>query len=181
MDAVEVGTWAIEDAEAHRVRRAKARDGSVWAHWYDNYHGLVYRYAYSRLNSPDEAADVAAQVFVVALRSIDRYQYRGRPVLAWFYGIARNLVSEHLKRAKRQQLTLLLAEEADDTASISVNKLALREAVAKLTPDQREVVTLTFLLNLSVREAARALRKKEATIYSLQARAVANLRRLIAA
>lgn len=68
--------------ESDSVSRAKSRDSSVWAAWYDRYYGNLYRYAYAKLGRREDAEDLASQVFVEALKNIDRFTYRGRPVLA---------------------------------------------------------------------------------------------------
>jgi RNA polymerase sigma-70 factor, ECF subfamily len=167
------------DEEALIVERAKAREPTVWSRWYDDYYGLLFRYAAARLGDRGEAADIASQVFLEALHSIDRYTYRGRPILAWLYGIAGNLVSARLRQARRTQTRDALDEAGSDPTATHLESLALREAIARLTTDQREVITLTFVLGLPVKEAALVLAKKEATVYSLQARAIANLRRLL--
>lgn len=169
------------DADAELVRRAKARDAAVWAAWHDEYYDLLFRYAASRLGSREEAEDVASQVFLEALRAIGRYQYRGRPVLAWFYGIARHLVSRRLRQMKGGGQPL-----SDEAASLQgargseeevLQSLALRSALAKLKPEHQETLRLRFLLDLPTAQVAAIMGKSEAAVHSLQVRALAALRR----
>jgi RNA polymerase sigma-70 factor (ECF subfamily) len=164
--------------EAGLVDRAKAGDAKVWASWYDQYYPLLFRYAHARLGNRQDAEDVTAQVFLEALKSINRFKYRGRPVLAWLYGIGHNLVASKLRRSKRTPQTAL--READAIYDLPLEDLELREAIARLTRDQRETITLRFLVGLSTKDVASVLGKKPATIYSLQARAVAALKRQLA-
>jgi DNA-directed RNA polymerase specialized sigma24 family protein len=56
--------------KAGLVARAKRGDAGVWAHWYDQYHALLFRYAHARLGNREDAEDVAAQVFLDALKSL---------------------------------------------------------------------------------------------------------------
>ena len=168
------------DPEAEEVRRAKARDGATWSAWYDRYHPSLYRYAYARLGRQAEAEDIAAQVFVEALKGIDSFSYRGRPVLAWLYRIARNLVVDQIRRNVRHQNAwdrLVAPSEPDPGAAPAVEALALREAMNHLTGEQREVLILRYFLSLSTREVAALLGKNEVAVFSLQARALAALRR----
>ena len=164
--------------EAGLVSRAKTGDADVWSYWYEQYHALLFRYAHARLGSREDAEDVAAQVFLEALKSIDRYKYRQRPILAWLYGIAHNLVASKLRRAKRDHQTGW--KDAEAISDSLLEDLELRQAIAGLSRDQRETITLRFLVGLSTREVAILLAKKPATIYSLQARAVAALKRQLA-
>src|SRR5687768_11958402 len=83
----------LED-ESRLVRRAKERDAAAWSELYDAYYQVLFRYAFVRLRRREDAEDVASQVFLEAIKGIDGYEDRGRPFLAWFYGIAHNLVTQ---------------------------------------------------------------------------------------
>ncbi len=168
---------ALADEES-LVALVKARDADAWASLYDRYYPPLFRYAYARIGSREEAEDVAGQVFLDALKNIDRYEYRGKPVLAWLYRIARNLVIDRLRRLRRAtESDSLTADSRNENFEAStVQSLALNEAVNRLTRDQREVVILRFFLDLPTRQIAAVLRKKEAAVYSLQVRAMSALR-----
>lgn len=165
------------DEEALEVERARARDPVTWSRWFDEYHSPLFRYAAVRLGDREEAADVASQVFLEAMGAIDRYSYRGRPVLAWLYGIASNLVAARLRAARRTLPQEWLPDAGLDTTDGHLESMALQAALLDLSDDQREVVLLTAVLGLRAKEAASILGKKVATVYSLQARGMANLRR----
>jgi len=171
------------EEEAALVKRAKAGDTSVWSDWHDQCYPLLYRYAYSRLNKHEDAEDVASQVFLEAIKAIGRYRYSGRPILAWFYGIARHLVSRRRREAGKtapiadvEQLSIHPAPHDED---VILSNILVRTAMERLKPEHRELLTLRFLLDLSAREVAALLGKKEAAIYSLQVRALGALRREI--
>lgn len=171
----------LEAEEALDVRLARARDPAVWSRWYDQHFPTLYRYALARLGSREEAEDVAAQVFLQALAAIDRYRYRGRPVLAWFYRIAHNLVADRL-RSPARRLAQGEGHEPEggqpDSESL-LDGIELQRALDRLKPEQREVVVLRLRMGLSTRETAQLLGKSEAAVHSLQVRAVENLRRLL--
>jgi len=71
------------DQEADFVQALRARSPQAWTALFDRHHDAVYRYVLARLGSRPDAEDLAADVFVAALRGIDSFHYRGRPVLAW--------------------------------------------------------------------------------------------------
>jgi RNA polymerase sigma-70 factor (ECF subfamily) len=179
MDEMEPQTGLPAADEGELVRRAKGREAEVWSQWYDQYYSPLYRYAFSRLSSREDAEDIAAQVFVEALKGIGGYKYRGRPILAWLYRIAHNLVAARYRKLSRAG-PLAGDGPAMHDPEAGLDSLVLREMVRRLTPDQREIITLRFFAGLSTAEIARLLDKKEATVYSIQVRAVAALRRLLA-
>ena len=111
MSAGDVAIERTGDAEALLVQRAKARDPSAWAEIYDTHYKKLYSYCYARTSDANAAADLAASVFLEALSGIGRYEYRGRPLLAWLYRIAHNVVSDHRRKGERESRTLEQAAE----------------------------------------------------------------------
>ena len=181
LESLEIAVPAQPDDAAEEVRRAKLRDEETWSAWYDRYYRVLYRYALARTGTREEAEDIAAQAFVRALEGIDRYDYRGRPVLAWLYRITHNLVADHNRRDRRKPAIRLEDAPMHDLHDhgIEVSNIELQDALARLKPDHREVLVLRFLVDLSHRETAAIMGKTEAAVYSLQVRAIDNLRRAI--
>jgi RNA polymerase sigma-70 factor (ECF subfamily) len=167
---------AVGDEE-REVRGAKQRDQVVWAAWHDRYFPQLYRYAFLRLSDKDEAEDIAAQVFLEALKGIDRFTYQGRPILAWLYGIANNLA---LKR--RRQLARMPVSKNDEVGveaggsveeeEATVQRLLVTYALEKLKKEHREVLVLRYLLDMPTKDVARAINKSEQATYSLLFRAL---------
>ena len=168
--------------EREQVKRAKQRDAAIWGAWYDTYYANLFRYAYARIGSREDAEDLASQVFVEALKGIDGFNYKGRPVLAWLYGIARNLVAQRYRADSRTRTAPLApAEEPNASAADAViDRVDIEKALVALTPDQQDVIILRFFLSMSVRETAMILGKTENAVPVLQVRALAALRRQMA-
>jgi RNA polymerase sigma-70 factor (ECF subfamily) len=172
------------EAEAALVERAKRRLSSAWTEIYDSTYQKLYRYCYARTNDPALAAELASHVYLEALEGIDRYQYRGRPLLAWLYRIARNLVSDHLRKRQREARALgdaatLLDPHAPSPASAVGDEHDLQAALQHLTDDQQQLIALRFFAELSTAEIAEAMGRSERAVYSLEVRALASLRRLL--
>jgi RNA polymerase sigma-70 factor (ECF subfamily) len=168
--------------EEHEVRLARARDPAVWALWFDRHYDTVYRYAVVRLGSREEAEDVAAQVFLRAFQGIGGYHYRGRPVLAWLYTIARNQVADRLRSYQRRpEVRAIRGLQAATVDGVEerIELIELRRALERLKVEQREVVILRFLVGLPTHDVARLLRKSDSAVHSLQVRAMQTLRRLL--
>jgi RNA polymerase sigma-70 factor (ECF subfamily) len=167
--------------EATPTTPAIPLDEDTWTAIFDENYDRIYRYAYARLGSRDEAEEMASQVFLEALRSRHLYREMDRPVLAWLYGIARNLVANHIRRRQRarnahESLAQRLSLKAAD---LIVDRLDLARALSKLTPEQREVIVMRFLSGLSTNEIAALMGRNPGAVYSLQVRALAALRKVL--
>lgn len=167
---------ALQSAFAGRLR---ALDQGAWVELYDSHRTQIWRYVYGRTSSRDAADDLTAQVFAEALSSIQRYRHKGRPVLAWLYTIARNLASKHIRRAQKESPGGYV-EPSGGAPEEGLDALVLADALGRLTSEQRELIVLRFYSDLSTREIATAMGKREAAIYSLEVRAIAALRRQFA-
>lgn len=173
--------------ERELVRRAKAGDPTAFAELYEQYQPKIHRYCFYRVSDPAVAEDLTAEVFVRMVESIDDFRYRGRPLLAWLYTIARNLVTDHYRhqgRATHLELKEgLVADGADldHRAHIALEQTKLAAALAQLTEDQRQVILLKFFEGADNATTARILGKTVGAVKSLQHRALASLARLLGA
>jgi RNA polymerase sigma-70 factor (ECF subfamily) len=171
--------------EARLIQRAKRGDPTAFAEIYDRHQPAIYRYIFYQVRDVATAEDLTSEVFVRLVEKIGRFTYRGRPLLAWLYTIARNLVTDHRRRAG--QIEPLSPDEplAADTVGpegAAEQKLAqdrLAAAVARLTEDQRQVVLLKFVEGLDNEIVAQTLGKTTGSVKSLQHRALAALRRIL--
>ena len=180
------------------VERARRGDAAAWTLIYQTCQPAVFRYVSARIFDVSTAEDLTSTVFVVALKSIRNYRDQGKPMLAWLYGIGSRVIADHRRatlgrtgvRARLGGL-LHLSErdeseaiplsgaaptEAPDSAA-SLDRFELAQAMEGLTADQREVVTMRFFVGLTTDEIAEMLGKKPAAVYSLEARALAALRK----
>ena len=118
-----------------------------------------------------------------AIKGIGRYRYSGRPIIAWFYGIARHLVSKRRREAGKttpiSEVEQVSNRAAPHDEEAILNNILVRTAMERLKPAHLEVLSLRFLLDLPTREVAAMLGKNESAVYSLQVRAIGALRREI--
>ena len=89
--------------EAQLIDAAKASSSEAWTRIYISNYRPVYRYIRARVFDDETAEDLAASVFMEAMKSIRGYSYRGRPLLAWLYRLARNIVADHRARLMRER------------------------------------------------------------------------------
>lgn len=156
-------------------------DASGIAALYDKHAPELYRYIYHRLGSRTLAEDLTAEVFVRVLKA-PRAPNDWR---AYLYRIAHNLVIDSLRKNPRvlDQVDERIPDEQNDPverAEIAEEQRRLRRAIARLTPEQQQVVVLKFIEELSNAEIARILDKPEGAVKALQHRALTNLRAWLA-
>ena len=170
--------------EPDLARRAAWGDRRAFAALYDRHVDAVYRYAYFRLRVDAEAEDVTSEVFHRALVAMPRFEPR-RPFLAFLYTIARNVITDRLRRERPEaSFEDALAHPSDapgpeELASAGDEVRRLRAAVAQLTTLQQEVIVLRYLEGRSTKETAVVIGKPESTIRGIQMRALAALRDLV--
>jgi RNA polymerase sigma-70 factor (ECF subfamily) len=161
-----------------------AANGSVEAvgRLYDALVGPIYRYVAVRVRRREDAEDLTQLVFERIVGSLPRYRHQGRPFEAWAFRIARNAVIDHVRRERSHEPLDdgHQATQGDGLEAISLRGEEIRElrrAIALLTPDQQEALTLRFAAGLSAEEAAQVMGRRAGTVRGLTFRAISNLRR----
>jgi RNA polymerase sigma-70 factor (ECF subfamily) len=172
------------DAEGLLVQQLQQRNASAWAEVYDSHYRKLYLYSYARTGNEAVASDLASKVFLEAVEGIDRYVYRGRPLLAWLYRIARNVVADHMRAREREMRALERAASGGPgldpgPAAFVAEREDLLAALRQLTEEQQQVIALRFYAGFETAEIARIMERTERAVYSLEARALASLRRLL--
>src|SRR5215471_2951568 len=164
------------DPDSEALARA-ARGGDL-----DAFEGLVRRYqrrvyalAYQHLRDPDEAQDLAQEVFVRLYRNLDRYD-PARPFEPWFWRLAVNVAASYRRRRRT-------VAELPDVAAAEVpgreETMPLERALADLSEDLRLPVLLHYYLDLPLDEIAGAMGLSLSAVKSRLHRARAILRRLL--
>ena len=168
----------VADPERERVDRLRELDQDVWAALFDEHQPKIWRYVFARTSDRQTADDVTSQLFVEALESIHRFRYRGKPILAWLFRIARNQMGKLFRSRKREVPGPAPDPVAEDTEA-TLDSIVLAEALSTLTRDQTDAVILRFFSGYSTREIAQFMGKSESAVYSLQIRAIASMRRYL--
>jgi RNA polymerase sigma-70 factor (ECF subfamily) len=175
----ELGAW---------IERARNLDDDAWDRLYQFAFPQVYRYVTSKIGGGPEAEDIAEDVFVGALQSVASLRAKDEAgFLGWLFQIARNKVADHLRRRYRRPTEPLDPEaEIGDPAPTPEEEAlhgdevrSLREAVAGLSAEQREVIIMKFALGYDNARAAAILGKSPGAINQLQHRALVALGRIL--
>ena len=166
------------------VERAQRGDRSALEDLYLLHFDRIYSYLHMSVGSRHDAEDLTTQTFVKMLEAIGRFKWRSVPFSAWLFRIAHNLAMDHFRANRRWQpdeevLENVQGEEtsAEDQALASLGQTSMLELIERLSPEQRQVLTLKFVFRFSNSEAASILGKSEGAVKSLQHRALASLQK----
>jgi RNA polymerase sigma-70 factor (ECF subfamily) len=168
---------------------AAARSGGGWAFgrlWEELAPSVA---AYLRGRGVRDADDVTSEVFLAAFRGIGRFQGDGVAFRSWLFTIAHHKgVDVHRRPASREVLvdavTAAAGNGLDRDPTRSAEDVAMEQIagdgalrrLARLTDDQRAVLLLRVMADLSLAETAEVLGKPVGAVKALQHRALARLR-----
>jgi RNA polymerase sigma factor (sigma-70 family) len=119
-------------------------------------------------------------------RACERWQLwrAGSDLRAWLFTLMHNLFVDSARRSLRQQARHVALDEADGLAapaSGAEEAMDLQRCLLHLPPEQREVLLLVALQDLSYQEVARITGVPAGTVMSRLSRARARLRELMQA
>jgi RNA polymerase sigma-70 factor, ECF subfamily len=174
------------NAELDLVRRAQTSDNDALSTLCTTYYPRVFNYCLSNLRDVPSAEDLASDVMLKMVESIDRYKPSGAPFSAWVFRIARNRMIDqhrHGKRRRRVPLTEhLITTKAgpDQLVEQAHEHRAMYDALEQLRPSERDVIILRFIGGLDTRTVSALLGRTESAVKSLQHRGLKTLRRKLA-
>ncbi len=141
------------------------------------YQRRAFAAAYSILGNRDEAMEVAQESFIRAYKGIHRFDTT-MPFYPWLYRIVKNTSLNHIKKKKRRgesSLDSMMETGFDVTAAsrgprgeveLDDLQLSIRDAMAELSEDQREILKLRHFMELSYLEIADLLDIPKGTVMS---------------
>jgi RNA polymerase sigma-70 factor (ECF subfamily) len=141
----------------------------------------VYAYVATLLRDRGLAEDVTALAFERAFRRRRLFDPRRGSERAWLFGIARNAALDELRRRKRTTTTPVEqpydADAQRDQLEVVVQRSTVRDALASLSPRERELIALKFYAGLGNADIARVLGVSESNAGTLLHRTITKLRK----
>lgn len=154
-------------------------------------HGVrLHRFIIKNIGNSTDAEDLAQQAFLEAVRSYETF--KGQSELStWLYGIAMNLVRNHLSRAPHRRYEFT---DESELSELEGNVLSpaqaveqaqhmrhLEGAMAELPESMRDILLMVAVDELSYEDAAALLTVPVGTVRSRLSRARSALRTKLAA
>jgi RNA polymerase sigma-70 factor, ECF subfamily len=168
----------LAQREAHAIdaqlaSRAAAGDDSAFTTLVTRYQPAVFRWSLTFANDPDEAEDIAQEVFVRAHRRLSQYRSDGS-LEAWFYAVTRRAANQMRRKAKRRT-RLALSPGARPAREVYTTDpggrvdreratALIHEMFSNLPPRQREIFDLIDLQGLTPGEVAQRTGMKPASV-----------------
>ncbi|MEN9934950.1 MAG: hypothetical protein RLZZ387_1529 [Chloroflexota bacterium] len=171
-----------DTTDSELVLRAKAGDPGAVTQIYERYAPAILRYIYFRVGEMELAEDLQGEVFLRMLEGIHRYEDRGWPISAWLYRIAHDRTVDTMRRRRiRQHVPLEVWGGLCDGPESEVDAQLVYEEISRmmddLTDEQRQVLHMRFLSEMSIQEVATRLGRTEGSVKALQHRGLQSLAR----
>ena len=177
--------------EREIIERVVAGDSDAFGLLVEKYQTKVYNLALRMCGNEDDAFDLSQDAFVRAWRSLGSFQFESS-FSTWLFRLTSNICLDYL-RAKKRRAAVSLTMSGDDeeetqldipdpgmgpeeAAIAAEDKRLLMEALNSLPADQRQIITLRAINDLSYAEIAQILNLQEGTVKSRLSRARTALR-----
>ena len=185
----------MSDLERSLLRRLRDRDERAFRELLESHRDRVFNITFRMLGNRHEAEDVAQEVFITVFKTIDNFREESK-FSTWLYRVTVNHCKNRIKYLARRHDKS--RDELDDTTDTDgVNgavaappprapdsalqgqqmELLLQQAIESLDEDQRIVVVLRDVEDLSIEEICEITSLPDGTVKSRLHRARAELRK----
>ena len=120
------------------------------------------------------------------IRKLPGYRDRGKPILAWLYTIARNLVVDHYRSLARVEYLPIKDQILEDVSPGPSQQLqkqqiedCFKRSLVKLPESQRSILIYRFVEGYSTDKILELLDKSDRAMRSLQHRALRSLEKAL--
>jgi RNA polymerase sigma-70 factor (ECF subfamily) len=171
------------------VARLLNRDEDALAILYDRHGRAAFTLARHILRASEPAEEVVQEAFLTLWRRAETYRPERGAVRNWLLRVVRNRAIDVL-RARSQEgpiapsvedLPLVAVDDPEGETIRAVEGRVVREALAELPPEQREVVELAYFGGLAYPEVATRMAIPLGTVKSRMRLAIERLRALLRA
>lgn len=175
----------LEVLNPNLIHRAQQGEPAVVGELYERYQLIIFRYLYYRIGDLQTAEDLTSEVFIRMISALPGYSHQNVSFQSWLFRIARNLSIDHYRRINLRKDVPLeenqIASNDDplDMVEQGLTSEQLKQALEKISTDQRDVVVMRFVTGMSIREVAQVMNKSQDSIKGLQRRALMALREIL--
>ena len=172
-------------SEKEQLARARDLDLDALGEIYDTYSPEIFKHAMKVMGDENLAEDCVSETFTRLLLSFSKGKGPREFLRAYLYKIAHNWITDYFRKQPGRIWSLdesitnrneLLPELY---AELQLEKNSLRLALAHLTQDQREVITLRYLEGWSTEEISKVTRRPQGAVKALQHRGLNSMRRFL--
>lgn len=158
------------------VKKAQKGDDEAFYALINTERDKLYGIAYNYLKNKHDALEAIQEVTCRGYVKLNRLK-EPKYFSSWIVKIMINYCIDELKRTKR---TIPMEQmEYFEGDNLNIDKLIIDEALEKLEPDYKKVITLKYYDNMTTRNIAREMNKPEGTIKTWAYRAIKQLRDIL--
>lgn len=145
----------------------------------------IYRFIYYMVYDVKLTEDLTQDTFFKVWKSLSSYEEGKGTFTAYLFTVARNLVIDYSRRKKESHLDPEISESIASDEDIEERMIRkeqreeVRYALAKLDSLDRQIVMLRFFEELSMREIAKIVDKKDGAVRVALHRALAKLKNIL--
>ncbi|MGG7059156.1 RNA polymerase sigma factor [Clostridium nigeriense] len=131
---------------------------------YDNYGYLVYTYALSIVQDKHIAEDVCQEVFIKVWSNSGKYN-KSFKTKAWIMTITKNTAIDYLRKNKKESITREIDIVWENSGVENLGeKLEIYEALNMLQSEEKEVIILHLLSDLTFKSISKIMNKPLGTV-----------------
>lgn len=152
------------------LKRVAASDQSALQVLYGRHNVRIYRFIARLVSNDAVAEELTNEVFIDVWRNAGKFEGRSQAT-TWLYAISRNKAISHLRKRRDEELDDEMAEaipDMEDTPEVAAQKKdkgsIIRQCLAELSDEHREVIDLVYYHEKSVREVSEITDTPEATV-----------------
>ena len=166
------------------VVMAQGGETQAFALIYDELVKPVYRYIFYRVES-NIAEDLTEDTFLKVWQNLKKYKKGKHPFSSWVFRIAHNLVVDYYRKNRTtEEIDDRMADtkegnNPESQANIKLTQIRLRKVIRKLPENYQQVILLKYINEFDNKEIAASIGKSEATVRTIQFRALEKLRGLL--
>ncbi|MDR1631203.1 MAG: RNA polymerase sigma factor [Oscillospiraceae bacterium] len=168
---------------AQAVAQAKTGDCDAFSMLYETFSADLYRFAFYMLGTREDAQDAVQDAVLQAYTHIGSLK-KDAAFKSWFFKILSNCCKAKLIRASRQGGVLPLEDFSDlapdERAAEFFSSLELRDAIYRLSEEDRTVVLFSVIGGYKSHEIAKILQLPPSTVRSKLSRSLEKLKRFLA-
>ncbi|MBS4191077.1 RNA polymerase sigma factor SigX [Bacillus sp. FJAT-49705] len=156
---------------------------SVFDELYRKYHHDVFQFLFYMVKNKELAEDLVQEVYIRVLKSYERFEGKSSEK-TWLFSIARNVAIDSFRKQKGWKQRILekfdwttqqVKDEYPVPEEIAIQKEEIQliyQCLDHCTVDQRLVIVMRYLHELTITETAEALNWTESKVKTTQHRAL---------
>ncbi len=163
---------------------ARAGDEAAWTELYRNFAPGVL--GYMRANRGPDPEDTTSEVFLQVARDLGKFDGDQREFKAWVFTVAHHRLIDARRHSTRRPVDPVAdipepdpssGTDAEQEALAKIGNDEVHRVLALLSPDQRAVLLLRVVGDISIPQIAEALGKRQGAVKQLQRRGLAAVKR----